>query len=51
MKLPRKNFSYEELEGLLRLHHEMQEEFEEEISIIRKRTDERIEKRKRLLQD
>ena len=51
MKLPRRNLSYEELEGLLRVHHEMQEEFEGEISIIRKRTDERIEKRKRLLQD
>jgi hypothetical protein len=50
LKLPRKNLSYEQLEGLLGLHQAMQNEFQDEINIIRKRTDERIERRKRLLQ-
>jgi hypothetical protein len=48
VKLRGRNISYQEPEGMLSLHQEMQIEFEEEINIIRKRTDERTEKRKRL---
>lgn len=48
LKLPSRNITLSELYSLLRLHKEMQEMFKPELDVIRRRTDERLEKKSRL---
>lgn len=47
LKLPSGNITCDDLQRLLDLHVEMQVIFEEELSVIRQRTDERMEKKSR----
>ena len=48
IKLPNATLSLEDVETLIRIHGDMQEMFKAELNVIRKRTDERLEKRLRL---
>ena len=47
LKLPNGNIKYNDLQRLLDLNSEMQAMFKEELNVIRRRTDERLEKKSR----
>ena len=47
LKLPSGNITYNDLRRLLGLHEEMQAMFKTELNVIRRRTDERLEKKSR----
>ena len=49
LKLPSGNIAHSELRRLLNLHEEMKEMFKTELDVIRRRTDERLEKKSRSL--
>jgi len=47
LKLPRRNVAKKEVLGIVQLHGAMQKQFKEELDILRRRTDERSEKKRR----